>query len=226
MNDPAPGDADFPGRIGHTLAGSTPWWPERSGHRPGTPNLLIVLFDAETDQYGPERVQDDTLITAPGTFETGYHLRADPIDQALSMLAGHHADRPQSPWFTRPALDACHAPHQAPADLIRSDDAQFVHGRDQQRQRRLDRQIALGLVPPGTELPPRNAGVPVRGDVPPEQQRLFTRLPSAYAAMLDQADPQFPKSDRLLEAAVGRFSPLDRPHGFWLLGPRPPSPPG
>ncbi len=29
-----------------------------------------------------------------------------------------------------------------------------------------------------------------------------------------------------LETAVDRYSPLDRPHGFWLLGPRPPSPPG
>ena len=29
-----------------------------------------------------------------------------------------------------------------------------------------------------------------------------------------------------LETAVDRFSPLDRPHGFWLLCPRPHSPPG
>ncbi len=32
--------------------------------------------------------------------------------------------------------------------------------------------------------------------------------------------------DMNLKTAVDRFSPLDRPHGFWLLCPRPPSPPG
>ena len=40
----------FPGRIGRTLANAQPWWPQpwwpdRPQRKPGTPNILIVLFD-------------------------------------------------------------------------------------------------------------------------------------------------------------------------------------
>ena len=66
---------------------------------------------------------------------------------------------PSTPWLTWLALGACHAPHQAPADLIRKYDALFADGWDVERERRLARQKALGIVPPDTRLPPRNDGV-------------------------------------------------------------------
>ena len=125
----------------------------------------------------------------------------DLVDQTIRMIADHQADRPQMPWFTLLALGACHAPHQAPADLIKSYDARFAHGWDVEREQRLARQIAMGLVPPGTTLPERNAGVPAWDTVPPEQQRLFVRLQSAYAAMLDHADQQLARLMAFLDQA-------------------------
>jgi arylsulfatase A-like enzyme len=171
-------------------------WPLRRGF-----DRFYGFLDAETDQYSPELVQDNTLITAPGTFASGYHLTNDLVDQAIRMIADHQADRPTQPWFTMLSLGACHAPHQAPADLIRRYDAQFEQGWDVEREHRLARQIALGIVPPGTELPPRNTGVLAWADTSADQRRLFVRLQSAYAAMLDHADQQLARLKAFLDAA-------------------------
>ena len=171
-------------------------WPLRRGF-----DRFYGFLDAETDQFSPELVQDNTLIQAPGSFESGYHLTEDLVDQAVRMLADHEADRPTQPWFTLLSLAACHAPHQAPADLIRSYDAQFDPGWDVERERRLARQIALGIVPAGTQLPPRNPGVKAWADATPDERRLFVRLQSAYAAMLDHADQHLARLMAFLDNA-------------------------
>lgn len=171
-------------------------WPLRRGF-----DRFYGFLDAETDQFSPELVQDNTLITAPGTFESGYHLSADLVDQTIRMLADHQADRPQQPWFTLLSLGACHAPHQAPQQLIKSYEAQFAHGWDVERERRLARQIEMGIVPPGTQLPERNPGVQAWEAASPDQKRLFVRLQSAYAAMLDHADQHLARLVNFLEQA-------------------------
>ncbi len=51
------------------------------------------FMDAETDQYAPELVRDNTHIDPPGTFADGYHLTADLVDQAIRFIADHIADR-------------------------------------------------------------------------------------------------------------------------------------
>ncbi|HVR48787.1 MAG TPA: arylsulfatase [Pseudorhodoferax sp.] len=171
-------------------------WPLRRGF-----DRFYGFLDAETDQYSPELVQDNTLIAAPGSYESGYHLTEDLVDQTIRMIADHQADRPRQPWFSLLALGACHAPHQAPRALIDHYAERFTQGWDAERARRLARQIALGVVPPGTELPERNPGVPAWDQLPPEQRRLFTRLQAAYAAMLDHADQHLARLMAFLDAA-------------------------
>ncbi|MFN5454314.1 sulfatase-like hydrolase/transferase, partial [Bradyrhizobium sp.] len=129
-------------------------WPLGRGF-----DRVYGFLDAETDQYAPELVLDNTHISPPGSFADGYHLTADLIDQAIRFIADHTADRPDLPWLTWLALGACHAPHQAPRDIIESYDAVFAHGWDVERAQRLARQKAMGLVPETTDLPPRNDGV-------------------------------------------------------------------
>lgn len=146
------------------------------------------FMDAETDQYAPELVRDNTHIDPPGSFACGYHLTADLVDQTIRMIADHVADAAGTPWLTWLGLGACHAPHQAPAELIRQYDSAFAHGWDVERERRLARQKALGLVPQHTQLPQRNDGVAAWDSFSADERRVFTRLQAAYAAMLDHAD--------------------------------------
>ena len=159
------------------------------------------FMDAETDQYSPELVRDNTGIDAPGTYETGYHLTEDLIDQAIRMIADHKVGAPDKPWLTWVALGACHAPHQAPQELIRKYDAVFAEGWDVERERRLARQKALGIVPADTRLPPRNEFVQAWDEHSDDEKKIFTRLQAAYAAMLDHSDRHLKRLFDFLETA-------------------------
>lgn len=171
-------------------------WPLARGF-----DRFYGFLDAETDQYSPEVVRDNTHVTAPGKFETGYHLTEDLVDNAITYLAEHTAGAPGNPWFMLLAPGACHAPHQAPRDLIDKCEAYFADGWDAARERRLARQIELGIVPAGTQLPPRNDAVKPWEEHTPDEHRLFTRLMAAYAAMLEHFDQHLARVVAQLEAS-------------------------
>lgn len=99
------------------------------------------FMDAETEQYAPELVRDNTPVAPPGMYTDGYHLTSDLVDESIRFIADHTADSPDTPWLTWLALGACHAPHQAPADLIRSYDTVFERGWDVEREQRLARLV-------------------------------------------------------------------------------------
>ena len=166
------------------------------------------FLDAETDQFAPELVSDNTHIDPPGTFADGYHLTSDLVDQAIRFIADHTADRPDIPWLTWVAPAACHAPHQAPADLIKGYDAMFAHGWDVEREQRMARQKAMGIVPPDTMLPARNDGVKAWEAHSEDERRVFTRLQSAYAGMLDHADQHLARLIGFLDKADIRDNTL------------------
>jgi arylsulfatase A-like enzyme len=166
------------------------------------------FLDAETDQYAPELVSDNTHIDPPGTYSDDYHLTWDLVDQAIRFIGGHIADRPDLPWLTWLAFGACHAPHQAPADIIRGYDPLFAHGWDVEREQRLKRQKAMGLVPADTRMPARNDGVKAWDAHSEDERRVFTRLQSAFAGMLDHADRHLARLVDFLEAAGQRDNTL------------------
>ena len=159
------------------------------------------FMDAETDQYAPELVRDNTPITPPGTYQTGYHLTEDLTDEAIRYVGDHVAARPDKPFLLWLAYGACHAPHQAPRDLILNYDEMFRDGYDAERERRLGRMIEMGLVPAGTTLPPRNDFVQPWDSLDADARRLFTRLQGAYAAMLDHADRNIARLTAFLDTA-------------------------
>jgi arylsulfatase A-like enzyme len=166
------------------------------------------FLDAETDQYAPELVSDNSHIDPPGSYAGGYHLTSDLVDASIRFIADHIADRPDLPWLTWLAFGACHAPHQAPADIIRGYDEIFAHGWDVEREQRLARQKALGIVPPQTKMPARNDGVKAWDEYGADEKRLFTRLQSAYAGMLDHADRHLARLIGFLEQAGIRDNTL------------------
>jgi len=171
-------------------------WPlQRGFHR------FYGFLDAETDQYAPELVYDNHHVDPPGTFEDGYHLSADLAERSIEFLRDHVAGVPDAPWLSWLAFGACHAPHQAPRDLIDHYEGVFAKGWDVTREQRLARQVELGIVPEGTELPPRNDRVRAWAEHSADEQKVFTRLQAAYAAMLDHADRQLARVVDFLEAS-------------------------
>ena len=185
-----------------TEAGSTgPFdgWPLGRGF-----DRYYGFMDAETDHYAPELVLDNSSIDPPGSDASGYHLTADLVDRSMQFLAGHIAERPDAPWLLWLALGANHAPHQAPRDIILGYDEVFAGGWDAERERRLARQIAMGIVPADTRVPPRNDGVQSWDQHTADERRFFTRLQAAFAGMLDHADRQLARLVAFLERAGQR----------------------
>ena len=155
------------------------------------------FMQGETDQFHPELYRDNQLIDPPGTPDEGYHLSADLVDQALTMIRNHHSLVPERPFFTYLAFGATHAPHQAPPEYLERYRGRFDEGWDVWRQRVHERQLEMGVIPDGTDLAPRNPGVEPWDSLSADEQALALRLQEAFAAMLDHTDVQI---GRLLDA--------------------------
>lgn len=157
------------------------------------------FLDALTDQFEPELVRDNHRIDPPRSADEGYTLNEDLVDQASAFLVDHVSLAPDKPFFMYFAPGATHSPHQAPAAWLEKYRGRFDEGWDISRERRLARQKSLGVVPPGTELPPRNPGVPAWSELSADEQRLFARFQEAYAAFLDHTDHELGRLFQHLE---------------------------
>ncbi|HEY4985948.1 MAG TPA: sulfatase-like hydrolase/transferase, partial [Bradyrhizobium sp.] len=67
---------------------------------------------------------------------------------------------------------------------------------------------AMGIVPPQTRMPPRNDGVRAWDECSGDEKRVFTRLQSAFAGMLDHADRHLARLIAFLETAGVRDNTL------------------
>ena len=182
-----------------SAAGPYDQWPLQRGF-----DRFYGFLDGEADQFTPELVHDNHAVLPPMTPEEGYHLSEDLVDKAIGFLHDTVSIRPDRPFFTYLAFGATHAPHQAPAEYLEKYRGRFDEGWDVARERWFARQQELGVIPPGTELAPRNPGVEAWDELPENHRKLAGRLQEAFAAFLDHTDAQI---GRLLEAleALGRL---------------------
>ncbi len=173
-------------------AGPFDQWPLQRGF-----DRFYGFLDGETDQFHPELVYDNHWIEPPGRPEDGYHLSEDLVDKAIEFVHDSVGIRPDRPFFMYLAFGATHAPHQAPDEYLAKYRGVFDEGWDVWRDRWFSRQKDLGVVPPDTELAPRNPGVEAWDDLTDNQRRLACRLQEAFAAFLDHTDAQI---GRLLDS--------------------------
>ena len=168
-----------------SAAGPFDQWPLGRGF-----DRFYGFLEGETDQFHPDLVCDNHPITPPGGPDDGYHVSEDLVDQLLRMVADSKGVRPDRPFLAYVPFGATHAPHQAPPEYLAKYRGRFDEGWDVVRQRWHERQLELGVIPAGTELAPRNAGVDAWDDLPDSQRRLACRLQEAFAAFLDHTDDQ------------------------------------
>lgn len=166
-----------------SAAGPFDEWPLGRGF-----NQFYGFHNGATDHFHPELVRDNHFIEPPITPEQGYHLTDDLVDQATRYVADHVAHRPDDPFFLYLALGAAHAPHHAPDEYLAAVRGRYADGWDAIRQRRYERQLSLGVIPPGTDLPPANPDVPAWDSLSPEERRVAERMQEAYAAFIEHAD--------------------------------------
>ncbi len=153
---------------------------------------------ALADQWNPELCQDNRPIRL--LPDRNYHLSTDLVDHTIRDIRDHVTTAPQRPYFMFLAFGACHWPHHVPREYIERNRGRYDIGWDAVREQRLAKQIALGVVPQGSPLAPRNPGVEAWGDIAPDVRRLMVRLQETYAAFLEHTDAEIGRLVEFLEA--------------------------
>jgi arylsulfatase len=141
-----------------------------------------------TNQWVPDLVEDNRFIGPPRTPAQGYHLNEDMADKAIGYIRDLKSTLAEKPFFMYYCPGAGHTPHHVPTEWIEQYAGQFDRGWDVLREEVFARQLAEGIIPPGTELSPRPAWVPAWDSLSDDERRLFARQMEVYAAFISHTD--------------------------------------
>jgi arylsulfatase len=177
-----------------TAAGPFRNWPLQKGF-----DGFYGFLQGETDQFNPELTRDNHFVDPPRTPEEGYHVSEDLVDQSIGWVRDQVSLVPERPFFLYLAFGAMHAPHQAPRPYLEKYRGRFDAGWDVERAAWFERQKAMGIVPPDTQLAPHNPGVRPWADLGDKERRFAARLQEAFAAMLEHTDHQIGRLTAFLE---------------------------
>jgi arylsulfatase A-like enzyme len=164
-------------------SGARTHWPLQKGF-----DRWYGFLSGWTDQYHPDLVEDNHAVERPN--KPDYHFSVDIVDHSLKMMGDHVAADAKKPFFLYLAFGATHAPIQVPKRYIDKYVSTFEKGWDQIREERYRRQLKLGVIPPNTELPPRNPGDPAWSSLSAEEHAVYARFMAAFAGFLEHADEQ------------------------------------
>lgn len=174
---------------------------------------------------GGDANQWDTMIfenTAPAEKPAGRekaHFLELQTDRAIGWISNQVAVAPDKPFFVFYAPGATHAPHHASPEWIAKFKGKFDMGWDVYRKETLERQIKLGVVPPGTVLSAMPPDIPAWDTLSADQKRLYARGMEVYAAYLAYTDHEI---GRLVDA-VEKLGKLDNTMIFYIVGDNGPS---
>ncbi|MBU8895854.1 arylsulfatase [Corallococcus sp. H22C18031201] len=155
------------------------------------------FLGGDTHQYYPDLVHDNHPVPPPRTPEEGYHLTEDLVDRAIGFIADTKQVAPDKPFFLYFATGAMHAPHHVRKEWSDRYRGQFDDGWDAYRKKVFQRQLELGIVPPGTQLSRHDPDVQDWDALPPEEKRLYARMMEVFAGFLEHTDHHI---GRLLDA--------------------------
>ncbi|WP_338466149.1 arylsulfatase [Novosphingobium sp. ZN18A2] len=159
-------------------------WPNGLGF-----DYFYGFMGGATNQWNPSLFENHTPVQKPAN-DPHYILDHDLADHAIAWLRTENAASPDKPFLLYYAPGTSHSPHHAPADWIAKFKGKFDMGWDKMREQTLARQIALGVVPKGTRLSPRPAGIPAWDSLSPQRKRVYAHMMEVYAAALSYADNQ------------------------------------
>ncbi len=170
----------------------------------------------DTDQFHPALVENKKRIEPPETNENGspYHFTTDIADKAIRMMRASKAVAPQRPFFVYFSTGATHAPHQVPQEWIEKFKGQFDDGWDAYREKTLQRQIELGVVPKGTKLTERPDSLSAWDSLPANEKKVYARMMEVFAGFTAHTDHEV---GRLIDA-IEEMGELDNTLVIYMAG--------
>ncbi|MFN8160429.1 MAG: arylsulfatase [Solirubrobacterales bacterium] len=166
-------------------------------------------------QYDPIITQDNSTIGVPeGEDGETYYFPDDLTDKAVEWLQAVRAQDAEKPWMMYYSTGCSHAPHHVAKQWADRYKGSFDEGWDVLRERTLERQKELGIVPADTELTERPEAFPAWEDLEPEQKRLYARQMEVFAGYSENADHNV---GRLLDA-IEQIGDLENTLVFYIWG--------
>ena len=190
-----------------TPSGPTDRWPTRKGF-----DKFYGFFGGETNQWAP--LIYDGMVPAEVPNDPNYNFMTDMTDKAIEWVNFEQALTPNKPFFMYFAPGATHAPHHVPKQWIDKYKGKFDQGWDRLREETLARQIKLGVVPAGTKLAPKPAGIKDWETLSADEKRLFARQMETFAAFAEYADAEI---GRLINS-LREIGQLDNTLIFYIAG--------
>ncbi len=125
--------------------------------------------------------EDGKRAQLPADFFSTRHY----VDKMIQFIeSGKSANKP---FFATIALQAVHSPLQAPEVDINKYRDRYAQGWEKIRSERYQRQVAMGLVPAGMQLPTAVLAKPW-ASLSTADQQLYAKKMQVFAGMLDNAD--------------------------------------
>ncbi|MDF2146804.1 arylsulfatase [Knoellia sp. p5-6-4] len=171
---------------GHDMgtAGSFDHWPTGWGF-----DHWWGFLTGAAGQYDPIITQDNSTLGVPeGPDGKPYYFPDDITDKAVEWLHAVRAQDAEKPWFVYYSTGATHAPHHVAKEWADKYKGQFDDGWDVYREKTLERQKRLGIVPPGTELTERPAAYPAWDSLSDAERKLYARQMEVFAGYSENAD--------------------------------------
>jgi arylsulfatase len=190
-----------------SVSGPFDRWPMRQGF-----DKFYGFFGGETNQWAPLIYDGTTLVELPN--DPTFHFMTDMTDKARAWIKHQKAMTPDRPAFVYFAPGATHAPHHVPKEWIARWKGKFDMGWDQLREQSLARQIAMGVVPPGTKLAPKPPEIKDWDKLSADEKRLFTRQAEVFAAFAEYTDHEI---GRMLKA-FDEVGDADNTLVFYIAG--------
>jgi len=188
-------------------SGPTNRWPNRSGF-----DEFYGFMGGETNQWAPLLYHGMNRVELPK--DPNYHFMTDMTDKAVGWVQYQKSLTPDRPFFMYFAPGATHAPHHVPKEWIAKYKGKFDQGWDAMREQVLARQIALGVVPPGTKLAAKPKEIKDWTALSADEKKLFARQMEIYAAYGEYADVEI---GRLVDA-IKDLGQLDNTLVLYIVG--------
>ena len=162
-------------------------WPLQRGF-----DRYFGSMDGFTSLHHPHRLVRDNAVDPRTEFPPGYFLTDELVDEAIGMIDDLRANDAEKPFFLYFAHTSVHGPIQARDEDIARQDGRYEAGWNRLRERRFERQRALGVVPPHVDLPSGAAAdddrIPEWDTLSAEERALFARYMEVYAAAVEEID--------------------------------------
>ncbi|MDX8338856.1 arylsulfatase [Draconibacterium sp. IB214405] len=159
-------------------------WPVYKGFE-----KFYGFMGGETNQFYPG-IYDGTTRVEVDTEDPDYHFSEDMTEKAIAWMKAQKSLTPDKPFFMYYAPGATHAPHQVPESYLDKYKGEFDDGWDAYRQKTLERQIKLGLVPEGTKLAEKPEYIKDWDSLSAPEKKVFARQMEIFAAFGEHIDEQ------------------------------------